>query len=50
MTQTMTIENLTKWFLARGVVVSDPWLDELVREHFGKTEDQMDAIYGNLHK
>jgi hypothetical protein len=44
----MTRENLAAWLQARGVH-DGAYLDELLSEHAGKTEDEMDRIYDETH-
>lgn len=44
----MTREQLADWLRHRGV--SDgAYLDELLAEHAGKTEDEMDRLYDEMH-
>jgi hypothetical protein len=45
----MTREALTAWFTLRGV--HDPaYLDELLTEHLGRTETEMDDRYAAMHR
>lgn len=44
----MTREDMAVWFQARGVR-DDAYLAELLAEHAGKTENEMDRIYEGMH-
>jgi hypothetical protein len=46
----MSLDDMRAWFEQRGV--GQPrfsTLDEVIAEHYGKTEDELDAIYDAMH-
>jgi hypothetical protein len=46
----MGLDEMTAWFEARGVGQPDGYtMEEAIREHYGKTEAEMDADYAAMH-
>lgn len=45
----LTADELASWLTARGVAEGSEYLAELMRDYAGKTLDEMDAIYDELH-
>jgi hypothetical protein len=46
----MSLDDMSAWFEARGA--GRPGfctVAELIEEHYGKTEDEMDRIYDEMH-
>lgn len=44
----MTRDELAAWLSLRGVDEVD-WMDGLLAQYAGYTEDQMDAVYDAMH-
>lgn len=47
-TTAMSRDELAAWLSIRGVD-DGAWMDELIARYVGSTEDQMDAIYDEMH-